>query len=1211
MKKNLLFAILCVLGLFGTLNAQDVVTIDGTVGGYKDVEGAAVMSNQVPIYDKYNYTITQQYYSAQEINKSAGTIESIAFKTAYKTDVNTGTLVGSYPVTRNLIIYIANTEEYNFGIAGKTIKAMSENDMVFSGEVTFESADAWTSIDIKDFEYTGENILLCVNDITGGASVQPNFTYFSTFDCIYKIPMDVNNPSELGNAYRVLYKYNSANPFDATVATTGASTVKQTPYVQFVFKSGTTEEYADPSDPTNFVATAVNESKIQLTWDAAAETESYNIYEGTNLVAAEVEGTEYTIKNLALGQYCYTIKGVNGPKESTGVNACATLVAKPVESITIGSPDDKDSQTAPMALFTQDSWVEQVYTATEIGGACTIERISFAIKAQNNYSKPFETKDIKIYLAETEKTDYADKAWTAESDLVLVYSETGIIIGDQEWETFELDKSFNYSGTKNLAVVVVKSAEEMSAQYFWHTNEVTNSVLYAETATYPVGTTEANATNTRPVIRFSWATGEAAPTVPGKPIVNAEATSTSTIVLTWSNVEGATSYNVYQGETKIASELNATTYTVEGLETYTEYSFQVSANNEVGESEKSDVKSIKTLDLAIETPSNLVAKEESASSIVLTWSPVENALLYKVYRGTNVVEVTDTTCTVEDLLPYQEYCFQVSAVRNETETAKTESVCAKTLDLVVAAPTELAAVPTSDTTIVLTWKAGENALSYNVYLVTVDTVGVDTTTYTLLANVEETTYTAIGLTAETEYCFAITSVRNEKETEKVEVRATTLVAEENIVIGDYATTFFYDFENGTLEGWNVTDANKDGLTWVYKNGADGGLNDGKGLLAETPYTGSPDDYLVTTSKYSMTTTSELSFMHVQLEYMYPLENVAVVVSEDGEEFEEVWSYKYTEYTQWNEAKIDLSAYAGQDLYIGLHHYNCDGATAAGLRVDNIKLDSKEPSVPTNLTATATATTVTLTWNAAANSTSYNVYAVTTEVVEEVETVEYTLVKDGVKETTFVVEGLTLATEYSYTVTAVNEFKESKYAAVVTVTTLSTDEPTEPVVLAAPVVTVDTITSTSIVFVWNAVEGAKEYAMYFGEEKLGTTEDTIAGINGLDPNMEYCVTVTAVCDTVESAHSEKACATTLSGEGIEENATAFNIYPNPVNDKLYIETEVEIETVVVYTITGVVVGQQSMVNGQQLTIDVANLNSGIYFVKVVTENGETVKRFIKD
>ena len=80
------------------------------------------------------------------------------------------------------------------------------------------------------------------------------------------------------------------------------------------------------------------------------------------------------------------------------------------------------------------------------------------------------------------------------------------------------------------------------------------------------------------------------------------------------------------------------------------------------------------------------------------------------------------------------------------------------------------------------------------------------------------------------------------------------------------------------------------------------------------------------------------------------------------------------------------------------------------------------------------------------------------------------------------------------------------------------------------------------------------------------------------------------------------------EIVESN---FNVYPNPVNDRLYIETEVEVEEVVVYTITGVVVGQQTTVNGQQTSsIDVSNLNSGIYFVKVVTENGEVVKRFVK-
>ena len=533
MKRLLLFAILCVLGLFGTLNAQDVVTIDGTVGGYE-----ASTSNQVPIYNNYEYAITQQYYTAAEIGKSSGTIESIAFKT---------TETGTYPFTRTLTIYMVNTSEDNFGVGGRTTKAMADTDVVYEGEVTFAQANAWTTIELTtNFEYTGENILICINDATGEYISNSNglggSSYFSTFDCIYELPID-GNPNDLGKAYRVLHKKRSSGAYNATTANSSCTQTKTVPFVQFAFAEGTTEEYADPSAPTNFVATAVNESKIQLTWDAAPETQGYNIYEGAELVA-NVEGTSYAVKNLALGQHCYTIKGANGPKESTGVDACATLVAKEVESITIGTIGDGDSQTAPITLYAQNSWVEQLYTAEELGGARKIERLAFAIKAADQYSEPFTTEEIKIYLAETTRTDYANQTWTAGSDLELVYSETGIIIGDQEWETFEFDEPFNYSGEKNLAVVVAKSSET-SAQYFWHTNTVANSVLYAETSTYP--TTQGYLTTTRPVVKFSWETeGESEEPVitPAAPNVVATATQTA-VTLTWEAVENATYYNIY------------------------------------------------------------------------------------------------------------------------------------------------------------------------------------------------------------------------------------------------------------------------------------------------------------------------------------------------------------------------------------------------------------------------------------------------------------------------------------------------------------------------------------------------------------------------------------------------------------------------------------------------------------------------------------------
>ena len=79
----------------------------------------------------------------------------------------------------------------------------------------------------------------------------------------------------------------------------------------------------------------------------------------------------------------------------------------------------------------------------------------------------------------------------------------------------------------------------------------------------------------------------------------------------------------------------------------------------------------------------------------------------------------------------------------------------------------------------------------------------------------------------------------------------------------------------------------------------------------------------------------------------------------------------------------------------------------------------------------------------------------------------------------------------------------------------------------------------------------------------------------------------------------------------ENPLSVDIYPNPVNDKIYvdIETGVEIEDVLIYDIYGRRL-DLSAVSHQPSVIDVKNLKSGIYFVKIKTEEGNIVKRFIK-
>ena len=154
--------------------------------------------------------------------------------------------------------------------------------------------------------------------------------------------------------------------------------------------------------------------------------------------------------------------------------------------------------------------------------------------------------------------------------------------------------------------------------------------------------------------------------------------------------------------------------------------------------------------------------------------------------------------------------------------------------------------------------------------------------------------------------------------------------------------------------------------------------------------------------------------------------------------------------------------------------------------------------------------------------------------------------------------------------------------------------------------------------WNAVESAESYNVYRASLTRNSEYEFIANVKEtsftdteLDANTKYFYSVTAVyADGSESEKSESAEATTKP-ESIEELSLSFNIYPNPVNDNLYIETQTQIltQTIEIYDAFG---RQQLIANGQQPTaIDVSNLNSGVYFIKIKTNDGVITKRFVKN
>lgn len=87
---------------------------------------------------------------------------------------------------------------------------------------------------------------------------------------------------------------------------------------------------AKPAPPV-VTATADSESAITLTWEAVYGAESYNVYQGTEIIASEITNTTYTITGLeAETNYCFTMTAVNETGESaSSESACATTLEAP------------------------------------------------------------------------------------------------------------------------------------------------------------------------------------------------------------------------------------------------------------------------------------------------------------------------------------------------------------------------------------------------------------------------------------------------------------------------------------------------------------------------------------------------------------------------------------------------------------------------------------------------------------------------------------------------------------------------------------------------------------------------------------------------------------------------------------------------------------------------------------------------------------------
>ena len=125
-------------------------------------DGGTTVNSYLPTYTYYNYSFTQQIYTAEEIG-DGGTIVSIAFYN------------NNNARTRNIDMYFVLTEKETFENNTDWIVA-TQADRVFSGSATFTPGQ-WNTIMLDTpFEYDGtHNLAVIVDDNSG--------TYQSNMSC--------------------------------------------------------------------------------------------------------------------------------------------------------------------------------------------------------------------------------------------------------------------------------------------------------------------------------------------------------------------------------------------------------------------------------------------------------------------------------------------------------------------------------------------------------------------------------------------------------------------------------------------------------------------------------------------------------------------------------------------------------------------------------------------------------------------------------------------------------------------------------------------------------------------------------------------------------------------------------------------------------------------------------------------------------------------
>ena len=452
---------------------------EGTMIG----DGGESVLEHLPSYSYYDYSLTQQIYTAEELGEP-GIITSIAFYN------------GGAEKTRTYDFFMKATEKDSFTGSADWI-VVTEADKVFSGEVTM-AANEWTFITFTTpFVYVGaSNVVLVADDNTGDYSSSPHMTC-RVFDA----------SSQALRAYRDNDDYDPYAPTSYTGAVLAVKnqimiTKEPIPSEQFNItvsanptNGGTVSgggEFglgesctvnAEPAEGFTFINWTINNEVVSTeasyTFVVNDDRDLVANFVGSLYVSASVNpanaGTVEGVGEYAYGQTCvltalpamgyyflnWTIDGVVVSTSATYsfvVENDVNLVAHFATGDVIGGGDETNSYL-PSYNYYNNSLTEQIYTPEELGDAGLITSIAFF----NGGAE--KTLDYEFYMKPTEKALFSsDTDWEAVTEADKVFSGRVVMVAN-DWTTIVFSTPFAYDGTSNVVLVTNKNTAYTSSPH--------------------------------------------------------------------------------------------------------------------------------------------------------------------------------------------------------------------------------------------------------------------------------------------------------------------------------------------------------------------------------------------------------------------------------------------------------------------------------------------------------------------------------------------------------------------------------------------------------------------------------------------------------------------------------------------------------------------------------------------------------------------------